>query len=165
MWPLKWCTQNWLVNLLIFSRQEQPCSRDFHVLFFVCGFKLKGRDILRGRYLEFILPLCEFTLKWSRFFPIGRISRLEKYVMFQHQICIFSRKFLDFVYFPQFWPKISNFWLFFNINGLNWWETDKVKHFDKNEKFGSWKYFFIPKCYKSSKIDSCVFVQNLVSVK
>ena len=83
----------------------------------IYDFKLKGHDVLRGRnpYLLPPLPLCELTLKWSNFFSIGRISRLEKYVMFQHQLCLFSRKIFDFVCFPPFWPKNSNFWIFFSI--------------------------------------------------
>ena len=67
-----------------------------------CDFKLKGGDVLRGRYLELLPPLCDLTLKWSNFFPIDRISGLEKYVMFQHQVCLFSRNFFDFVCFPRF---------------------------------------------------------------
>ena len=55
-------------------------------------FKLKGARILKGRYPYLHPPLCDLTLKWSNFFPIDRISRLEKYVMFQHQVCLFSRK-------------------------------------------------------------------------
>ena len=72
-------------------------------------FKLKGGDVLRGRYLELLPPLCDLTLKWSNFFPIDRISRLEKYVMFQHQVCVFSRKVFDFVCFPRFWQKKQQF--------------------------------------------------------
>ena len=68
-------------------------------------FKLKGGDVLRGRYLELLPPPCELTLKWSDFFPIGRILGLEKYVMFQHQVCLFSKNKIDFVCFPRFWQK------------------------------------------------------------
>ena len=46
-------------------------------------FKLKGGQIFKGRY-SYLLPLCYLTVKWSNFFPIDRISGLEKYVMFQH---------------------------------------------------------------------------------
>ena len=75
-------------------------------------FKLKGGDVLRGRYLELLpSPLCDLTLKWSNFFPIGGISGLERYVMFQHQVCLFSRKFFDFAVFHGFGKKNSNIWL------------------------------------------------------
>ena len=96
-------------------------------------------------------PLCDFTLKWFNFFSIGRISGLEKYVMFQHQVCLFSRNCFDFVCFPRFWPKNNNFWLFFNLNGLHWWETDKVKKFDKNGKFWVVKIFFHSPCAIKAK--------------
>ena len=67
---------------------------------------LGNGKILRSRYLE-LLPLCDLTLKWSNFFPIGRISSLdlEKYVMLQHQVCLCFRTFFDFVCFPRFWLK------------------------------------------------------------
>ena len=64
----------------------------------VYDFKQKGERILK--YSSY--PLCDLTLKWSNFFPIDRISKLEKYVMFQHQVCLFSRKFFDFVSFSRF---------------------------------------------------------------
>ena len=76
-------------------------------------FKLKGRVVVRDRYLYLLPPpLCELPLKWSNFFPIGRISGLEKYVMFQHQVCLFSRNVFDFVCFPRFWPKTAIFGYF-----------------------------------------------------
>ena len=53
--------------------------------------------------------LWHLTLKWSNFFPFGRISGLEKYVMFQHQVCPFSRNVFDFVCFSRFWLKNGNF--------------------------------------------------------
>jgi hypothetical protein len=68
-------------------------------------FKLKGRKILRGRYLELLPPLCDLTLKWSNFSPIGRISELEKYVMFQHQVCLFSRNVLTLSVSHDFFAK------------------------------------------------------------
>ena len=127
----------------------------------IYDFKLKGGDVLRGRYLELLPPFCDLTLKWSNFFPIGWISGLEKYVMFQHHVCLFSRIVFDFVCFPRLWPNNSNFWLFFNLNGLYWWETDKVKFFlTKMKSLIPENIFSSTKCYKSSKIDSCVFVQN-----
>ena len=93
----------------------------------IYDFKMKGRDVLRGRYGA--PTLCELTLKWSNFFPIGGISGLEKYVMFQHQVCLFSRNVFEFVYFPRFLAKTWKFWAIFNLNGLSQWETNKVKNF------------------------------------
>ena len=71
----------------------------------VYDFKLKGGRILKGRYLPPPPPplaLCDLTFKCSNFFPIDRISGLENYVMFQHQVCLFSRNYFDFVCFPRF---------------------------------------------------------------
>ena len=90
-------------------------------------FKLKGERILKGCYPELLPPFCDLTLKWSNFFPIGWISGLEKYVMFQHQVCLFPRKILTLSVFHDFNPQNRNFWLFFKLNSLYWWETDKVK--------------------------------------
>ena len=72
---------------------------------------------------------------------------------FNIKFVYFPENCFGFVYFPEiFWlclfstilTKNSNFWLFLKLNSLYWWKTDKVKNFNKNEKFGSWKYFFIP---------------------
>ena len=78
----------------------------------IYDFKLKGGDVLRGRYLELLPPPCDLTLKWSNFSPIGQISGLAKYIMFQDQVCLFSRNCFDFVCFARLWPTNSNFWLF-----------------------------------------------------
>ena len=87
------------------------------------GHKLQGQDktcLLRLRLRMYIwfqterwwrfegslfrapTPLCDLTLKWSNFYPIDPISGFEKYVMFQHQVCLYSRKIFDFVCFPRF---------------------------------------------------------------
>ena len=119
-----------------------------------------------GGFLRVSYPLCDLTLKWSNFFPIDRVLGLEKYVMFQHQVCLFPRKCFDFVCFPRFSPKNSNFLLIFDLNGLYWWETDKVKKIlTKMKSLGPENIFSSPMCYTSSKIDSCGFVQSYVSVK
>ena len=55
--------------------------------FAVChtyDFKLKGGHVLRGRYFELPHPFRDLALKWLKYFPIGRILGLEKYVLFQH---------------------------------------------------------------------------------
>ena len=118
-------------------------------------FKLKGRRFLRGRYFELLRtpPLCDFTLKWSNFFSIGRISGLEKYVMFQHHVCLCSRNFFDFVCFLRLWSQNNNFWLFFNLNGLYWWETDKVKkNSTKMKSLGRENIFSFPCATKAQKL-------------
>ena len=120
----------------------------------------------RGRYPELPPPLCELTLKWSNFFPIGWISGLEKYVMFQYQVCLFSRKDFDFVCFPRFLAKKHQMLAIFNLNGLYWWETDKLKNIlTKIKRLDYENIFWSPMCCKSSKIDSCGFVQSWVSVR
>ena len=85
---------------------------------------------------------------WSSYPPLwlnfGWISGLEKYVMSQHKVCLFSRNVFDFVCFPRFFGKKTAIFGYFlskwpvlvgNRQSPNSWQ---------NEKFGSWKYFFIP---------------------
>ena len=58
-------------------------------------------------------PLCDLTLKWSNFFPIDQISGLEKYVMVQHQVCLFSRKFFWLCLFSTILTKKQQFLVIF----------------------------------------------------
>ena len=48
-------------------------------------------------------PLCDFTLKWSNFFSIGRISGLEK-----HKLCVIQRPFWTFCEMSKFGLKFHS---------------------------------------------------------
>ena len=100
-----------LIFIIFFSIRRLRQKRKKNVAKIHTWFQTErsGGGGLRGRYLELLPPLCDLTLKWPNFFPIDRISGLEKYVMFQHQVCLFSRKFFYFVCFPQFWPQKQQF--------------------------------------------------------
>ena len=54
-------------------------------------------------FYEDSLMFDNLTLKWCKFFLIDRISGLENYVMFRHQVCLFSRKLFDFVVWNIGW--------------------------------------------------------------
>ena len=62
--------------------------------------------------------------------------------------------------------KNSKFWLFFNLNGLYWWETDKVKFFWQKWKVWFLKIFFYPpSAIKAKKLTTvCLFkIESVLS--
>ena len=98
-------------------------------------------------------PLYDLTLKWFNFFPIDRISGLEKYVMFQHQVCLFSRNFLTLSVFHDLTKK-QQFLVIFQAKQLILVENKQsqkilitMKSLDPENIFSSLM------CCKSSKID------------
>ena len=113
-------------------------------------------------------PSLALNLKWSNFFSIGRISGLEKYVMFQHQVCPIFQKLFWLCLFPTILAKKQQFLAIFlsKYSSLYWWETDKVKNFSEKWKVWVLKIFcHPPSAIKTQKLTAvCLFkIESVLS--
>jgi len=108
-----------------FSHPEGKKVKDIY------DFKLKGHDVLRGRSLLWVhFEMVKLFANWS---DIG-IRKI--YYVSTSSLSIFQKN-VWLCLFLTILDKKHEFLTIFNLNDLYRWETDKVKNFDKNEKFGS----------------------------